>query len=63
MGTDCCVLGPGGMASRMVAGIIEDAVYSIGGVGGSKVVAAAVDRDAGNVFEVKLGDHEDLLPF
>ena len=47
----------------MVAGIIEDAVYGIGGVGGSKVVAAAVDRDAGNAFEVKLGDHEDLLPF
>ena len=46
-----------------MAGIIRDAMYGIGGVGRSKVVAAVVARNAGNAFEGKLGDHEDLLPF
>ena len=48
LGWDCCVLGPGGMASRMVAGGVGDAVDG----SGPKVVAAA-----GNTFEGKLGDH------
>ena len=43
LGCDCCVLGPGGMASRMVTGVLGYAVDDSGGVGGSKVVAAAVD--------------------
>ena len=43
LGCDCCVLGPGGMASRMVTGGVGYAVDDSGGVGGSKVVAAAVD--------------------
>ena len=47
----------------MVVGIIRDAVYGIGGVGGAKVVSASVNRDVGNAFEGKLGRHEDLLPF
>ena len=63
LGWDCCVLGPGRMTSRMVAGGVGDAVDGSGVVGGSKVVAAVVARDAANVFKGKLGDHEDLLPF
>ena len=51
------------MASRMVADGVGDAVDGRGGVGGAKVVAASVNRDAGSAFEGKLGRHEDLLPF
>ena len=47
----------------MVVGLIRDAVYGIGGVGGAKVVVAVVARNVGSAFEGKLGDHEDLLPF
>ena len=47
----------------MVTGGVGDAVDGSSGVGGSKVVAAAIDQDAGNAFEGKLGNHEDLLPF
>ena len=63
LGCDCCVLVPGRMAGRMVTGGVGYAVDGSGVVGGSKVVAAVVNRDAGNAFEGKLGDHEDLLPF
>ena len=62
LGRDCFVLVPGSMASRMVAGRVGYAVDGRGGVGGSKVVATVFARDAGNAFEGKLGDHEDLLP-
>ena len=62
LGRDCCVLGPGKMAIRMVAGRVEDSVDGSSGVGRAKVVAAVVARNEGNVFEGKLGDHEDFLP-
>ena len=46
-----------------MVGIIRDAVYGIGGVGGAKVFVAVVARNVGSTFKGKLGDHEDLLPF
>ena len=47
----------------MVTVRVGYAVDVSGGVGGAKVVAAVVARDAGNVFEGKLGNYEDFLPF
>ena len=46
-----------------MTGRVGYAVDVSGGVGRAKVVAAVVAQNEGNVFEGKLGNHEDFLLF